>query len=791
MLEDQGLRARTQQGIIEGFAEEGVKKFFGIPFALPPVGDLRWKHARPPAAWDGVRPAKEFSAAPFQTIAVPIPLRSNGISEDCLYLNVWTKTTSPDAKQPVLVWFFGGGNLRGAASIAHNDGSQLAKLGLTVVTPNYRVGAFGFLNDERMGCNFAVGDNVAALRWVKENIASFGGDPSRVLIAGNSAGAVSVRTLLQTPQAKGLYQRAFIQSAGFDAPANGMGWSFERSRQATQDLWKSLNTSDPDELRKLPAEVVGAAAHPLSGIFPKEGHVHTPLNLVWMPAPDGDLVLETEAGWSDGAPLMVGCTENEARWSLSPTAGYTSDLLTNMVKQLAGDKADDVLAILNKSGGTIFDKLDRLYTTVVWSEPAFAAMKRFDAAGKDLFYVHFARSGPEAVVTNRLAAHGAPVPYFFANMADDGTYDDVDKQLSEEMTSALVEFARNGVPVSTGGIAWPKFTVALPRETLVVDTISAASYKITPLLRTINGLRPAEGGSKSIASNTVPHAVSETPARRGLLGDRTDRGEITEAADGVPIWYERFGNGEPAWVFIHGGMCDASYWNEQIEALASNCAVIVLDLPGHGRSGSHRKSWSVAAFADDVRRVVRACGAKELIVVGHSMGGVVALEAVRLLGPTAKGVVVVDFLHDVGGKAPQQRPNAPSGQQRQESADAARLRMAAALRRGMFTAHPSELQETIVQSLVSFSPEIGAALRQAVGAYDLSAGIKAISSIPLAIVQSSLRNTDVASIRQLHPNSRITRFADAGHFMMLEKPRQFNAVLENEGLVMRGVTEAL
>lgn len=298
-------------------------------------------------------------------------------------------------------------------------------------------------------------------------------------------------------------------------------------------------------------------------------------------------------------------------------------------------------------------------------------------------------------------------------------------------------------------------------------------------------------GTTERASNPSTSSPGAMAAPYVLLRDRTGRGEFTEAADGEPIWFERFGDGEPVWVLIHGGMCDASFWSEQIAAFASNGTVIVLDLPGHGQSGKHRQLWSISAFGDDVSRVVRACGAEEVIVVGHSMGGVVALESARLLGPAAKGVIVVDFLHDICSKAPQHKPNVPPEQHGQQIPEAARQQMALALRRGMFTANAGGLQETIVQSLLSFSPEIGAALRQAVSAYSIPDGIQGISSIPLSIVQSSLRSTDVESIRQLHPNARIIRFTDAGHFVMLEKPVPFNNVLENEHLIMRRITEPL
>ena len=489
------LLAETRQGVLEGFEENGVRKFFGIPFAAPPVGDLRWRAPEPPAAWEGTRPAKEFSAAPYQTIGVPRSLRASGFSEDCLYLNVWTTATNEEAKQPVLVWFFGGGNLRGAASMDIYDGSALAKLGVTVVTPNYRVGCFGFLNDETMGANFAIQDDVAALRWVRDNIEAFGGDPSRVLIFGNSAGAVAVRSLLECPDAKGLFHRAYMQSAGFDDPANGQGWSFKRSREATESLWAALGTSDPQALRKLPAEAIGAAAHPLSGIFAKDDQVHTPLNLVWMPVPDGKVLQEDEPGWETDVPLLVSCTENEGRWTLSPTEAYTPDLLANMCKLLAGSKADEVLTILERGGGSIFEKLDRLYTMAVWTEPAYEMMKRFAGKGRaNIYYAHFSRSGPEAVVSQRLAQHGSPVQYLFGTLSDDGSFDDVDERISREMMFALVEFARTGVPRSSGGNDWPTFDPALPRQTTIGDSINAAIYKISPLLRAMNAQRDETAG---------------------------------------------------------------------------------------------------------------------------------------------------------------------------------------------------------------------------------------------------------------------------------------------------------
>ena len=763
------LVVETQQGLIEGFEEDGVSKFFGIPFARAPLDDLRWRQpAYPPEPWTGVRPAKAFSAAPYQTISVPIPLRSNGISEDCLYLNVWTKTTKPEANQPVLVWFFGGGNLRGAGSLAHVDGTELAKLGATVVNPNYRVGPLGFLNDEKMGANFAVGDQIAVLRWVRDNIAALGGDPNRVLIFGNSAGAVSVRSLLDAPAARGLFQRAFVQSAGFDDPANGHGWSAQRSREATHKLWAALGSEEPDVLRAIPVDKIGAAAHPLSGIFPARDHVHTPLNLVWMPVPDGAVVTGDEAGWAPDVPLMVGVTEHEARWSLSPTEHYSETVLANMARYFAGDRADEVLANLARGAGrTVFERLDQLYTCGVWTEPAYAMMKRYAAQGRTLYYVHFARSGPEAVVTNRLASHGAPVPYLFRTMPDDGTYDDVDRRISSEMMHALIEFAKTGVPRSSGGNAWPIFDPASPRETLISESISAATYRVTPLLRALNGLRGGEDAQTAMTKGVFTTEADSPPMRS------------TPAAEGHALRYQLTGQGEGTLVLIHGGLCDRSYWWNQIEALSAGFRVVALDLTGHGDTGGSRSGWSVEQFADDVVRVVDDAGGDRFVLVGHSLGGFVALEAARRLGARVAGVVVVDMLHTPGALPPPPPAPDPGG-------------MAAMMRQAMFTpASDPALADRVIGGMLAFEPQVAGPMRAAAARFDAAGALAALSPIPVTLILSPSRPIDAGKIRALHPGAKVYLVAGTGHFLMLEASDAANDLLATVARLATGTVEEL
>jgi len=215
---------KVDGGQISGTAATGVRVFKGIPFAAPPVGDLRWTPPQPVARWNGVRPADTFGA---ECVQEPYPAGSpyarpvQPTSEDCLFLNVWTAAKAGD-RRPVMVWIHGGAWTRGSGSVASYDGTALAKKGVVVVTTNYRLGVFGFLahpeltaeSPQHASGNYAILDHVAALKWVQRNISAFGGDPGRVTIFGESAGSWSVNTVQATPLAAGLFHRAIGESGG-------------------------------------------------------------------------------------------------------------------------------------------------------------------------------------------------------------------------------------------------------------------------------------------------------------------------------------------------------------------------------------------------------------------------------------------------------------------------------------------------------------------------------------------------------------------------------------------------
>jgi para-nitrobenzyl esterase len=485
-------RALVDTGAIEGFAEHGILKFLGVPYAAPPVGELRWMAPAKPLPWSGVRDTKRFAPICPQTVGASFGLRETEQSEDCLTLNIWTGSCEADAKQPVMVWIHGGGNLGGAGSEDAYDGTHLAERGVTLVTFNYRLGAFGFLAHPEIGTNFGVLDHVAALTWVQANIAAFGGDPANVTVFGESAGAVAVRTLLSCPAAYGLFQRAIIESAGFEAPALGESWSYERAQKAAVALFERLGTRDPATLRQVPTAMLKAASHELSGIFPTPGRVHTPANLTWMPVIDGSIVVaDGFPGWPEGVPVMLGCVENEARYFIKPGGAYSDEILANMARGLCGAAADTVLGLLEPYRQTPYDALDKLFTTVIWTEPALATIRRFAAFGRRLYYYHFKRCPPGAIATNELVKHTAEIRYVFGNLTNDGYYDAVDDGVSDLMQQAWVSFARDGVPATSGATQWPYYDPANPLAAAIEDGMTVVPFPISDLTAAINRLRPA------------------------------------------------------------------------------------------------------------------------------------------------------------------------------------------------------------------------------------------------------------------------------------------------------------
>jgi para-nitrobenzyl esterase len=261
---------KIDTGRVKGKSVGLVRSFLGIPYAAPPVGNLRWKPPAPVTPWKGPRNATAFGSRCMQgAVFSDMVFRDPGISEDCLYLNVWTPANSASAKLPVMVWIYGGGFVGGATSEPRQDGSNLAKLGVVVVSMNYRLGVFGFFAHPDLAAesgrnsagNYGLLDQVAALEWVKRNIAAFGGDPGNVTIFGESAGSFSVSALMASPLTKGMIHKAIGESG---AAFSSTGLRFEPAAVVGPRHAKfgseSLGATTIAELRAVPAQKVLDAA---------------------------------------------------------------------------------------------------------------------------------------------------------------------------------------------------------------------------------------------------------------------------------------------------------------------------------------------------------------------------------------------------------------------------------------------------------------------------------------------------------------------------------------------------
>jgi len=282
---------RTDAGIVQGTLEEGLAVFRGIPYAAPPVGKLRWQPPQAPPSWTGVQKAASFGpACPQQEVS---ELEGGGdlgrMSEDCLYLNIWKPLTQRNEKLPVMVWIHGGGFVVGAGSGPEYPGDRLARKGMIVVTLNYRLGALGFFVHEDLekespagvSGNYGLLDQIAALRWIKKNIAAFGGDPERITLFGESAGAASISLLMLSPQARGLFHRAIMESAtattlpyimpranGDYAQARATGRKFAATleNEKNRDMLAALRARTPEE-------ILAATASPIDDLaFSKIPH---------------------------------------------------------------------------------------------------------------------------------------------------------------------------------------------------------------------------------------------------------------------------------------------------------------------------------------------------------------------------------------------------------------------------------------------------------------------------------------------------------------------------------------
>jgi len=469
---DQPVKLDT--GLLSGAPGKNaeVRVFKGIPYAAPPVGDLRWKPPQPATKWEGVRAGTEFGnscmqgggagrggakgGAPKGPEAAP---RGPANSEDCLFLNVWTAAKSPSDKRPVMVWLHPGGYTSGSGAAPGTDGENLAMKGVVLVTINYRLGIFGFFSHPELtqesphhaSGNYAFLDQTAALAWVQKNIAAFGGDPKRVLVFGDSAGSSSIGNLVASPLTKGLFQRALGESGAWMGLSVAAMTKLDVAEQAGVRTAKQLGANNLAELRAKPAaELLG-------------GRGGGPVIDGWF-LPDDPANIYAQGKQND-VPLLLGSNKDEGTFFQGPT---TAEMFTQTVKTRFGDLADGFLKLYPATS----DDEATISSFATFRDQLGFVMRNWAASqtksGKSKAYLYFftheppiagGNPPPSPVVTTRQqgATHGAEAAYVFENLLGNRPWSDQDRQLSDMISSYWVNFATDGNPNGKGLPIWPAF----------------------------------------------------------------------------------------------------------------------------------------------------------------------------------------------------------------------------------------------------------------------------------------------------------------------------------------------
>jgi para-nitrobenzyl esterase len=449
----------VEGGLVQGTSEDGLTVYKGIPFAAPPVNDLRWRPPQPAAKWQDVLQATRFAPGPIQGGNPP-----SGKSEDCLYLNVWTPAKSASDRIPVLVWIYGGGFGGGATSERNYSGENLAQKGVVLVSIAYRVGQLGFLAHPELSAespnhvsgNYGLLDMIAGLQWVQKNIAAFGGDPGKVTIFGESAGGIAVSMLCASPLAKGLFHGAISQSGGSFGPPRPTTMPGENQKRladaerAGEAYAKSAGVSSIAELRKLAHDKLPGGRG---------------LGMSW-PIIDGWVIPDDqyklyEAGKFNDTPILVGYNSDEGA-SFSPPK--TPEDYIAGVKSRYGKFADDLIKAYPAGEGKVVKTARDLArdSAFGWHTWVWARLQAKNGKSK-AFYYYFDQHpvyAPDSPQADRGSPHGQDVAYVFQHLSRTATKTDQD--VSEAMATYWTNFAKRGDPSGDGVPAWPAFSDANP-----------------------------------------------------------------------------------------------------------------------------------------------------------------------------------------------------------------------------------------------------------------------------------------------------------------------------------------
>jgi len=469
-------------GLVAGTVKDGTRTWLGIPYAAPPVGDLRWRAPQAVVPWTGVRQATSFSKACRQTATwITFPE-----SEDCLYLNVWAPAAPKGQKNlkklPVMVWIHGGGYYGGTAQQPLYDGVHMARHGVIVVTLNYRLGVFGFFSHPELAAegkvdgNQGVLDQVAALQWVRSNIAAFGGDPHRLTIFGESAGSASVAVLETSPLAKGLFQRAIAESGTTAIDPRETGRLDKSAAEANGvALGQALNAPHLADLRKLDTETV--IAQPWGP--------HLVVDNYLIPT---DMTTAYKAGAPSRVPLLLGWNADEGKDLAGEALAHealTVARYPELAARLIGHTPSQALldAYPVKSDVDVKPMLFKVMNDA-WSWHMFTWAKLHRAAGSGPVYVYDFVHIPAEPKTpcgyGCGAGHGAEIPYVYDQLAQDSrTWSADDYRVAERMVTYWTNFAKTGNPNGKGLPQWQAFD---GNDASVIRLGSDAEVKAAPPL---------------------------------------------------------------------------------------------------------------------------------------------------------------------------------------------------------------------------------------------------------------------------------------------------------------------
>ncbi len=473
------VQTTVAEGTLEGLHSTvtDVQHYLGIPFAAPPVGDLRWRAPQPAAKWKGVRQAKTFGPRPVQKfIFDDMRFRSDGVSEDCLYLNVWAPVAQENQQLPVLLYFHGGGNRAGSGDELRYDGEQLAREGIIVVTANYRLGVFGFLAHPELSAetdhasgNYGLLDQVAALQWVKDNIAAFGGNPNQITIGGESAGSIDCSILMASPLSRDNLAGVLGQS-GAAMVANMTPATPEVAEAEGVRFLESTPYTSIAELRKAPTQAIYAAENSQGFYFPEviDGHLlpKTPQAIF-------------EAGEQAQVPLMVGWTSTETAWVPAPAS---ADAYKAQLEERFGPAAEEALLhypVEDYARSAMNLSSDAWIVIGTWKWAALHAQ----TGTAPVYRFQFDRIRPPLVGQTRSteplgAGHATDIEYFFnsLNRSDAYAWEAADRTTAKQMSQYLVNFVSSGSPKGSQLADWPAMN-KLKGQSLVMHLDEACEVR--------------------------------------------------------------------------------------------------------------------------------------------------------------------------------------------------------------------------------------------------------------------------------------------------------------------------